>query len=122
MKSNIQQNSLEAYEAIKPKISKMQKKIFDIIKDYGYISALRISLNSDIPINSVVPRINELMYDKQIIKIVRGVEYRGRMRAVYSARDYNDPYNVREKSYKEKYEEALAEIASLKAHIRILTN
>ena len=109
MNRNTSPNSLEAYDNIKPNLNQSQEAIFEAIEFMGKCSAKQLAHFSNLPINTVVGRINELMYDKQAIKIYRVMKIGSKKQNVnvYTVRSKNDPPNVRKKTYKELYEELL---------------
>jgi predicted transcriptional regulator len=91
--TNISENSLFAYESIKPVIGKMRNKVLAIIKIHGECTSFDIAKALNLSIHKVTGRINELMYDCQAINIIKVVE--PRKRNVYAVRDAHDPFNVR---------------------------
>jgi hypothetical protein len=106
MNANIKETSLFAYEEIKPHLGKMQQRIYDYIDFYVKyhnmpLPSKQISYHIEKPINSVVARVNELMYEKQLIKIAK-VENN---QSYYTIRSANDPLNIRKKTPDQKLSE-----------------
>lgn len=62
----IQATSLEAWDALQPKLGTMQNMVYNLIKVYPGSSNLDISRMIKKPINSVTPRVKELR-DKGIV-------------------------------------------------------
>lgn len=103
MNTNIKGTSLFAYGEIKPHLGKMQLSVYSWIKNNEPFSltAKNISRLAGKPINSVVARINELMYEKQLIKIAK-VENN---QSYYTIRNASDPLNIRKKTPDQKLKE-----------------
>ena len=57
----VAQTSLNAFNEIRLNLSKRQEEILNFFRFYGNHTNLEVSLISKIPINSVTPRINELI-------------------------------------------------------------
>lgn len=104
MKTNIQETSLFAYEQIKPHLNKMQERVYIIISSSQAkrsLTAKEISIMLNKPINSIVPRLNELMFNKQMIKIVK----RENKESYYAVRNPEDQLNVKKLTPHEKLEQ-----------------
>jgi len=104
--NNMKETSLTAYETIKPHLGKMQEAVYDCIERNTiafnkFLSAKQIKDREGIPINVVVARINELMYDKQLIKVA----YVKGNNSYYTIRNGTDPLNIRKSTYKQKWEQ-----------------
>ena len=101
----ISKNSIEARNFVKPHLTKMQDKVFNVLVSHGKpLTAIQIGEMLDKKINVITPRLNELLYDFHKIKIVRRTfEIKGRRKNVYALRLEGDPIVDREKSWKEKY-------------------
>ena len=52
--------SLDAFQSIKPELGSRQKVVFDVISYLGTPTNTEINNYLGIPINSIVPRVNEL--------------------------------------------------------------
>lgn len=101
MKTNVTETSLFAYETIKPELRKRQQEVFNAIDRLEYATAKDVSKFLHLPINSITGRINELLYDKQMIKI-DGFDFKQR---IYSVRKEGEPLNVRKLTPHEKLEQ-----------------
>jgi len=59
--NRIRQTSLFAYNDIKPELGKRQQAVYDKIRAFPQIDNLLLSQMLKWPINSVTPRVNELV-------------------------------------------------------------
>lgn len=106
--NNYSENSRFAYQEIQGVIPDCQSDIlatFILWKERGKdgLTAKEVSKYSGHPINTVVARINELMYDKQALKIQKVVINGKRPANFYSLREITDPVNERKLSWMEKF-------------------
>jgi hypothetical protein len=101
--NNIKKTSLFAYDQVKPHLGKLQNRIYKYVETFSSvgITAKEIAIISRTAINSTVARINELMYEKQLIKIAK-VENN---QSYYTIRSANDPLNIRKKTPDQKLQE-----------------
>jgi uncharacterized protein YggL (DUF469 family) len=100
--NNIKETSLFAYDQVKPHLGYQQEFVYSLLKYYpNGITAKEISTMLRKPINSVVARVNELMYEKQLIKIAK-VENN---QSYYTIRSASDPINIRKKTPDQKLNE-----------------
>ena len=110
MKTRMNQNSLEAYDQIKDNLSPKRGMVFNEI-EYSIsmfdkpLSALQIKDRLRWQINQVTGRINELLYDCQMIKIVGATKINGRTHNTYGIRQYTDPLNIRKRTKAERIED-----------------
>ena len=102
--NNITETSLFAYETIKHDLSNRQQQVYDLISRHKQIIAKDIAFMLGLKINQVTGRINELMYDKQTIKINSIVDVDGRKRYAYAIRSELDPINKRNLTPDQKFE------------------
>ena len=86
------ENSLFAFEQIKHELTDRQKEVYDGLEILLQATAKELSLFIHRPLESVTGRLNELMYDKQLIKIC-GKELN---RSVYCLRKSTDDLNKRQ--------------------------
>jgi hypothetical protein len=103
MNTNIKETSLFAYDQVKPHLGKLQNRIYKYVETFSSvgITAKEIAIISRTAINSTVARINELMYEKQLIKIAK-VENN---QSYYTLRSASDPINIRKKTPDQKLNE-----------------
>jgi hypothetical protein len=102
MKTNITETSLFAYEEIKPHLGAMQEKVLICVVEYHLgLTAKAISILTHKPINTVTARLNELMYEKQVIK----VSHVKHNQSYYVMRLASDPLNIRKLTGTEKLEQ-----------------
>lgn len=101
--NNIKETSLFAYDQVKPHLGKLQNRIYKYVETFSSvgITAKEIAIISRTAINSTVARINELMYEKQLIKIAK-VENN---QSYYTIRNASDPLNIRKKTPDQKLNE-----------------
>jgi len=120
----ISKNSIEARNFVKPHLTKMQDKVFNVLVIHGKpLTAIQIAEVLDKRINAVTPRLNELLYDSHKIKIVSNtVEIKGKQKSLYAVRQENDPIAKREKSWKDKYFDLSAEYQQLRIEFEELQN
>jgi len=62
----MRKTSLLAYNQILDSLGRRQKIVFDIIEDLGPLNNRQISTILNIPINSITPRVNELVKRKVV--------------------------------------------------------
>ncbi len=101
MKTNITETSLFAYDQIQPYLGSMQSKVIAVIPYSTGVSAKYICSMLGKPINSVTARLNELLYEKQVIK----VSHVKHNQSYYVMRLTSDPPNVRKLTGTEKLEQ-----------------
>ena len=94
MENNVQETSLFAYESIKPIKRESQQMIYDLIKQHGKLTSFEIARKLNKSVNAVTPRLNELMFENQQIKII-GIEEGRVKRSLYSVRIETDEKNKR---------------------------
>jgi len=94
MENNVQETSLFAYESIKPIKRESQQMIYDLIKQHGKLTSFEIARKLNKSVNAVTPRLNELMFENQQIKI-DGIEEGRVKRSLYSIRLETDEKNKR---------------------------
>ena len=94
MENNVQETSLFAYESIKPIKRESQQMIYDLIKQHGKLTSFEIARKLNKSVNAVTPRLNELMFENQQIKI-DGIEEGRVKRSLYSVRIETDEKNKR---------------------------
>lgn len=96
--TNIQKTSLFAYDSIKTDLNRRQWEVFDVIEYLGEVSAKEVAQKLGLKINQITGRINELMFDKQAIKIIKRLNNQ----SYYGVRYESDPLNVRKLTSEEK--------------------
>ena len=64
----VTETSREAYEEIKPILGKRQMEIYEYLKHFGPANNTMIAASLKRPINSVTPRIWELVHGKGIVE------------------------------------------------------
>ena len=94
MENNVQETSLFAYESIKPIKRESQQMIYDLIKQHGKLTSFEIARKLNKSVNAVTPRLNELMFENQQIRII-GIEEGRVKRSLYSVRIETDEKNKR---------------------------
>jgi predicted transcriptional regulator len=94
MENNVQETSLFAYESIKPIKRESQQMIYDLIKQHGKLTSFEIARKLNKSVNAITPRLNELMFENQQIKII-GIEEGRVKRSLYSVRIETDEKNKR---------------------------
>jgi len=94
MENNVQETSLFAYESIKPIKRESQQMIYDLIEKHGKLTSFEIARKLNKSVNAVTPRLNELMFENQQIKI-DGIEEGRVKRSLYSIRLETDEKNKR---------------------------
>ena len=94
MENNVQETSLFAYESIKPIKRESQQMIYDLIEKHGKLTSFEIARKLNKSVNAVTPRLNELMFENQQIKII-GIEEGRVKRSLYSVRIETDEKNKR---------------------------
>ena len=94
MENNVQETSLFAYESIKPIKRESQQMIYDLIEKHGKLTSFEIARKLNKSVNAVTPRLNELMFENQQIKI-DGIEGGRVKRSLYSIRLETDEKNKR---------------------------
>jgi hypothetical protein len=104
MENNVQETSLFAYESIKPIKRESQQMIYDLIKQHGKLTSFEIARKLNKSVNAITPRLNELMFENQQIKIV-GIEEGRVKRSLYSIRIETDEKNKRNLTPIEKLEQ-----------------
>jgi len=104
MENNVQETSLFAYESIKPIKRESQQMIYDLIKQHGKLTSFEIARKLNKSVNAVTPRLNELMFENQQIKII-GIEEGRVKRSLYSVRIETDEKNKRNLTPIEKLEQ-----------------
>ena len=103
MKTRVQKTSLEAFETVD--LCKSQQIVFEVIKSVGCITAKGIAFHLGLPINSITPRVNELLH-LQVIKISKVAKDKSKAHSnvnYYSIRNRKDALNVFEKSWESKF-------------------
>ena len=104
MENNVQETSLFAYESIKPIKRESQQMIYDLIEKHGKLTSFEIARKLNKSVNAVTPRLNELMFENQQIKI-DGIEEGRVKRSLYSIRLETDEKNKRNLTPIEKLEQ-----------------
>ena len=94
MENNVQETSLFAYESIKPIKRESQQMIYDLIEKHGKLTSFEIARKLNKSVNAVTPRLNELMFENQQIRII-GIEEGRVKRSLYSVRIETDEKNKR---------------------------
>ena len=99
---NVSENSKEAFRKVNKDLTQRQSDVLRIFQEaINPLTAKMVSTLSGIKINAVTPRINELLYDLQLIKIV-GTTKTGRKSNLYTLRSASEEKTFRELSNKEK--------------------
>ena len=107
-------NSLIAFQQYQPQINKSQRVVWECILENNRITAEQIALKTGMKINVVGPRLNELMYEKQIIKVCFSRYVNNYPQSVYGVRNMGDDLNRRKLSKKD------IQIMELKEELRNL--
>ncbi len=111
MKTRMNKNSLNAYRQLRP--TSKAFIIFELIKANPQgLNYVEIAEKLQMKLPTVVGRLNELMYDYQLIKVakvVKDVSY-------YVAREPDDPTNKRPESLKERLQKMIDQCESKNIH------
>jgi len=119
--TRIHENSIDAYNSIKPKLNEKQTLVYGVIKKTTKgVTSVEVADSLGLTINQVTGRINELMH-LQLIKIV-GTRADRKKRNLYSIRLSSDPENEFKKTWKEIALDQEQEIERLNQKIENLLN
>lgn len=88
----VHENSILAYCQYKPKIAKKHQLIIDCLV-FGKCTQSKMSELINMPRHLVSARVNELMFDKQYIKIVGTATENGNPVNIYDLRSIHDKWN-----------------------------
>lgn len=106
MKKNVSINSIETFHELSPVITRTAKaKILNALKQMGALSYSDIVKITRLKIPTVVARINELMYDHQLICVT----YVRDNKNYYRIRRYDEPFNVKKLTTFERLEKLIDE-------------
>ena len=98
MKNNIQETSLFVYEIVKPHLNEMEERVYKCILSFQGLTSHEIAGRLNKSVNCITPRLNSLLYDKQMVKIDGKIANR----SLYFIRKNTDPLNMRELTPLEK--------------------
>ena len=65
--TKVTQTSLEAFKSIRKELGRRQQEVYETIKKIGPCNNLMIAKYLNLPINSVVQRVNELRNKKKLV-------------------------------------------------------
>ena len=119
--SNVNENSIEAFIEVSKDLTEKQEQVLQYFQETNRpATANMCSGFIGIPINAVTPRINELVYDLQLLKVAGSTHGTGKKRSTYTLRESSDIKNKRELSNKKKLEILLEAIneAETKSMVR----
>lgn len=65
--NNVTQTSIDAFKSIQKELGRRHLEVYETIKKIGPCNNLMVAKYLNLPINSVVPRVNELRNQKKLV-------------------------------------------------------
>ena len=107
--------SLDAYDENKVHLSQKEKEVFQVLFKYYQLTSFDIAYYLQWNINRVTGRVNSLLH-KQMIMPVSKIDNR----TVYRIRNEDDPLNVFDQSWEEKFHDLEKKYNELKKLVETL--